>query len=1200
MPIQSRRISLSALGVEKSPGLQPGNHLRIGFDPRMGFPSCGFNLFVRRHITGAKHIIDFPRLFDENLPALLRHGYLQDGVSIFHPRKPLPAASPSGGVLLSDQRLGISFRQSPFAPDSNPKVCEIRISIQSTGTVVAKAFDDRYNNAEFPKVLVAHQQRVPQPLPQGEVLSMELRADLISLIEISAPPGSQLLSFEYVEVSDTAWSGLVSPAEEPWQLFREMPLLLPTPQPAPGNHSTYPTCASLSFTPPADAITEKLPVNRLSSGFVASTGPDDVNGEYPDLQTHLRVYLGPDPDRPRFKELDATLRALEAVPPGDQLNLQLTLPGELPDESSTFAPLPLVLTGAVDPHFARLAGLATIHTGQSAGSPLDYKVVARWNNTDHAWITHDVFPGRDGDLNPPAPPDATAVLNATRPGGVKTDVELTWHAADEIARLDRANQYAGFHVFRRASGSNTRVRLTESKDELAGIVTPDLLLLAEVQGDEPVPAPSADVAHYVDRPPAYGQYDYGIQAEDLFGRRSKIVWKTDVEVPVLIDPSPISNLYAFYRDTADPAQADLEIRAQTVLAATGQSNFAGRALLLEFRYPKASIDAISGDLHAFHVAYRHGRPNEFLGLLSTASIVGSPPPQSTAPVPADVEFSTTTPVPAAIDGFGGERSRGILTSHAEFFAVESATRLGEDTIRLRVRARRDYLPQPGEAALSIGSGNPGVTPHPLYLSPRDPAAWSGFDLRHPHGPDDQGTLAISASSNAVLEPLPVALLGDQVVVSRVVVPPENVAPGETPVPEDWLYRIVVKDVNLPLPPGLSEYPGSVTVHVVSGANRRSELPAPAFVKRRLYGAPPPLTELATADFVTATRPDFEGRIGIWLTWPKLPGVERFKIYRVDVPKLLNNRHADPLLAGNLLESEPDRAQVKLLGGQLASIIAFTLVTPVPIRPETDAGNPGRHLWIDRVSAPAGLNYLYRIQPISGAGEESTWPADAGSPNEDRDRCILVLQKNRDLHIAPAIYELDPRDRAIGVVVRRPLAQTITGLRIFKTDVPSNAVDVRRMTLIHGTIPFNHPRIESLPARNEKPARLLFVDEKVRIGTAYFYRVLYVDEFGNQSQASEPMAATPRSLAPPAPPSLTVTRTAAATVQLSWSAAHNEGQVKVQRKRSGESQWVDIFSGWHAPTDTAVDTAAGGIVAHRLLLRDPKGRFVFSAPLVTEA
>ena len=427
----------------------------------MGFPPCGFDLFVRRHITGAKHVIDFPRLFAERIPALLRHGYVQDRVSVFHPRRPLPAASPSGGVLLTTQTLGISFRQSPFAPDSNPKVCEIRLSVRSTRTVVVKAFDDRYSNGEFHKVLVAHQQRVPQPLPQGEVVSMELRADLISLVKISAPSGSQLLFFEYVEVNDTGWGRLISSAEEPWQPSREMPLLLPTPQPAPGNRSTYATCPALAFTPPAAAITEKLPVSRLSSGFVANTGPDDVYGEFPDLQTHLRVYLGPDSDRQRFKELDSSLRALEAVPPADQLNLQVTRPGEVPDESSTFAPLPLVLTGAVDPHFARLTGLAMIHTGQSAGSRLDYKVVARWNSEDHGWITHDVFPGRDGDLNTPQPPNGTAVLDATRPGSVKTNVELTWLTADEIARLDRANQYVGFHAFRRESGSSSRVRLTE-------------------------------------------------------------------------------------------------------------------------------------------------------------------------------------------------------------------------------------------------------------------------------------------------------------------------------------------------------------------------------------------------------------------------------------------------------------------------------------------------------------------------------------------------------------------------------------------------------------------------------------------------------------------------------------------------------------------------------------------------------------------
>ena len=36
------------------------------------------------------------------------------------------------------------------------------------------------------------------------------------------------------------------------------------------------------------------------------------------------------------------------------------------------------------------------------------------------------------------------------------------------------------------------MRLTESNDELTDIITPDLLLLGEVQGDEPTPPPSAE------------------------------------------------------------------------------------------------------------------------------------------------------------------------------------------------------------------------------------------------------------------------------------------------------------------------------------------------------------------------------------------------------------------------------------------------------------------------------------------------------------------------------------------------------------------------------------------------------------------------------------------------------------------------------------------------------------------------------------
>ena len=431
-------------------------------------------------------------------------------------------------------------------------------------------------------------------------------------------------------------------------------------------------------------------------------------------------------------------------------------------------------------------------------------------------------------------------------------------------------------------------------------------------------------------------------------------------------------------------------------------------------------------------------------------------------------------------------------------------------------------------------------------------------------------------------------------------PPANLPPGEAAPPSDWVYRIVVKNIQLPLPAGLTEYPGAVTVQVVSVDGGMSELPAPAYVVRRAYGAPPPLTDLATSEFVTATRPDFEGRIGVPLSWPRIPGVTHFNVYRVEVPKLLDARGASLQLAQDLFENETNRAQVKLLGGQLASVSAFTLITPVPIAPETDPDAPTRHRWTDRITAPRDQSYVYRVQPLSTAGNEAPWPPDSAVQNENRNRCILVLQKNRDLLLPPAIYELEPLDRSIGVVVRNPLSPTVNGLRIYKTDQPSQVTDVRSMTLIHGTIPFTHQRIQSLPADNGTPARVKFVDEKVQVGMQYFYRVIFVDEFGNFSQASEPMAATPRSFAPPEPPTLSATRTAPDTVNLSWQADHNEGQVKPQRKRSGEGQWIDLTPDLLAPTGSFVDNGAVGIMAHRLLLRDAKGRVVFSDMVITEA
>ncbi|HEX2270503.1 MAG TPA: hypothetical protein VHH35_13240, partial [Pyrinomonadaceae bacterium] len=181
MPFQSKRISLMALGMDGTvPGMAAGNHLRIGFDPRMGFPPCGFFLYRREHQTGPTRKLDFVRLFTEKIPAPFRQGYLQDGIAVFHPRDPLPVQGSGNSVLLTDQILGVSFRSSPFVPDSDPKVCEVRVTIRcKEDTVTVKAFDDRYDNSAFTKILVAHESRKFSPADDEH--TFHLRADLISL-----------------------------------------------------------------------------------------------------------------------------------------------------------------------------------------------------------------------------------------------------------------------------------------------------------------------------------------------------------------------------------------------------------------------------------------------------------------------------------------------------------------------------------------------------------------------------------------------------------------------------------------------------------------------------------------------------------------------------------------------------------------------------------------------------------------------------------------------------------------------------------------------------------------------------------------------------------------------------------------------------------------------------------------------------------
>ena len=114
----------------------------------------------------------------------------------------------------------------------------------------------------------------------------------------------------------------------------------------------------------------------------------------------------------------------------------------------------------------------------------------------------------------------------------------------------------------------------------------------------------------------------------------------------------------------------------------------------------------------------------------------------------------------------------------------------------------------------------------------------------------------------MLNPPPLDVDAANIVIVRSVEPPV----GEVGPATDWVYRVFIPDIELPNPAGLTGYPGTVTVQVLSGADRRSPLPQPAIARRRLFGPPDPLTALASAEFTLATRPDFEGNIGARITW----------------------------------------------------------------------------------------------------------------------------------------------------------------------------------------------------------------------------------------------------------------------------------------------------------------------------------------------
>ena len=127
--MQSKRISLSALGIDGVPGMENGNHLRIGFDPRMGFPPCGF-LYTGVHIDWTRLVIWISRVCSAKDKCAVSAWLFAGWRCRFPPSSASDHSNAEPGLDFRNQIVGISFRASPFMPDSDPKVCEVRLTVR--------------------------------------------------------------------------------------------------------------------------------------------------------------------------------------------------------------------------------------------------------------------------------------------------------------------------------------------------------------------------------------------------------------------------------------------------------------------------------------------------------------------------------------------------------------------------------------------------------------------------------------------------------------------------------------------------------------------------------------------------------------------------------------------------------------------------------------------------------------------------------------------------------------------------------------------------------------------------------------------------------------------------------------------------------------------------------------------------------------
>ncbi|MBI3910609.1 MAG: hypothetical protein HY320_06715, partial [Armatimonadetes bacterium] len=357
--VQSPWLGMAALGDNTMPDPNKGNHLRWGFEPLLGFPAGGFDLYRRPHYEGQPVCVILQGYASNQvlgqritLGELLLASTADIRLVELVPDNGAPEIDLRGGPPLAIWPREVCHRMRIGVVDFHP----------AGGTIQATAYDG--------DVLVAFARSVAS----NKIQYLEVAADRIDRVIIH-PPGEGMKGV-LAQICYTTVAGDVCQGQFAWTRLNKEPVCLPL------SDASYP-CPSKPATPADEWPAAR---RRIPPDTWGQFGPPN----FTDLRQSLALIYNPD---------DTPLPADPA---------EICPPPSSDDEVPALAqdPLGMVLLAALEPPIARMLGLywidGTHYVDQglqavapaAVGSACDYLLVAHYPATA---ASADACDGWDGD-----------------------------------------------------------------------------------------------------------------------------------------------------------------------------------------------------------------------------------------------------------------------------------------------------------------------------------------------------------------------------------------------------------------------------------------------------------------------------------------------------------------------------------------------------------------------------------------------------------------------------------------------------------------------------------------------------------------------------------------------------------------------------------------------------------------------------------